>query len=305
MSLFRHMPSARSTVCPHSGFQLNFSKLLVSRVAFQVEYGGETMRILISTVALVACTSLASAADLGGPYGGSLKDEPIAAAPFSWTGLYIGAHAGWATGEWDGNLVYDEGAGPVDIWDGNSSRSIDTDGFVGGGQIGFNLQSGSFVYGIEADATWADLEESRAFPFAQGSMDWTIKAQVDAFGTVRARLGYLVKPTLLLYGTGGLAWAKTSMDLTVHNVVPAPTIVTARGSADETHIGWAAGAGAEWAFAPNWSFKAEWLRVDLGEEDYHLTGTNLLADIPHTTDSYKADLTFDVFRVGVNYKFGR
>lgn len=257
------------------------------------------MRILISTVALVACTSLASAADLGGPYGGSLKDEPIAAAPFSWTGLYIGAHAGWATGGWDGRTTYTDpqvGVMP-EIWD-NPNQDINADGWLGGAQMGFNFQRGSIVFGIEADVSWADLEDEGSFTtnLDPESNTWDIKTKVDAFGTVRGRLGYLVSPRLLIYGTGGLAWAKTSADLVgTLNWNGQPLMVTARGSADETHIGWTAGLGGEMMVADNWTLKAEWLHVDLGKEDYQLTDT----------DSFPADLSFDVFRVGVNYKFGR
>ena len=264
------------------------------------------MRILISTVALVACTSLASAADLGGPYGSSLKDDPyVAAAPFSWTGLYVGAHAGYGWGEWDGTLTYDEGAGPIPgVWD-NPNQSIDADGWLGGLQIGWNRQHGSVVWGLEADVSWTDMGGSGSFDTASGYYNWRIQQELDWYGTVRGRLGFLPMPNLLIYATGGVAYGETSAshaasDLTNNG------FVSGRGSADEKHIGWAAGAGAEFMFSDRWTARAEWLHVDLGEADYRLTGTNYYANPPEpsTTDSFPADLTFDVFRVGVNYKFG-
>src|SRR5690606_34623970 len=105
------------------------------------DFAGGGMRLALSTVALVACTSLASAADLGGPYEyeGSIKDGPIAAAPFSWTGFYIGANAGYGWGE-----IADH----------------EPDGWFGGGQIGFNYQVGSMVLGLEADIQGADMNDS-------------------------------------------------------------------------------------------------------------------------------------------------
>ena len=72
--------------------------------------------------------------------------------------------------------------------------------------------------------------------------------------------------------------------------------VTGSGSISETHHGWAAGAGGEFMLTENWTGRAEWLHVDLGE-----TSSKAIAN---GTDSFPADLTFDVFRVGVNYKFG-
>lgn len=272
------------------------------------------MRYLVPLGFLLASTTCVAAADFGGPpaYDGSLKDGPALVSQPSWTGLYVGGHVGWATGGWDGRTVYtDPKVGPIpQIWD-DPSRSIDGDGWLGGAQVGFNLQSGAFVYGIEADVSWADLDDatSNTTNGVDDSYTWGIKAKMDAFGTVRARLGYLVSPGFLLYGTGGFAWAKTSADLTVtHTWLPDPNAslgVTARGSADETHTGWAAGAGAEILLASNWTVRGEWLHIDLGEENYNLTGATVPAGNPHTTDSFPASLEFDVFRLGVNYKFGQ
>lgn len=226
----------------------------------------------------------------------------------NWAGLYIGAHVGGATGEWDGRTTFTDPVAGVlpGLW-ANPNQSIDADGWVAGGQIGYNLQRDAFVFGIEADVSWSDLNGEGTFSTlgVDDRYNWKIKTELDAFGTVRGRLGFLVSPSLLLYGTGGFAWARTSGDLTVsHTWVPDPAAsfgVTARGSARETHIGWTAGAGAELMLAKNWTVKAEWLHVDLGSEDYHLKGTSVPGGSPHETDSFPADLEFEVFRVGVNY----
>ncbi len=186
----------------------------------------------------------------------------------------------------------------------NSGKSFDGDGWLGGFQAGFNRQHGAIVWGIEADISWADLDEGKSllpFPNNPGSPAWDIGMELDYFGTVRGRLGYLVSPRLLLYGTGGFAFAKANGNLAVTH--PGAAGPNAFGSADENHFGWAAGAGGEWMIANGWSLKAEWLHIDLGEEDYHLKGTTT-ADVPHVTDSFPASLEFDVFRVGVNYNFG-
>src|SRR5690606_7013249 len=81
-----------------------------NRISFGVRR--KMMRPAIAALGLLLSTSLASAADLGGPiYGGSMKDDFVAPIP-SWTGLYFGGHVGYGWGEWDGTLTYDEGAGP-------------------------------------------------------------------------------------------------------------------------------------------------------------------------------------------------
>lgn len=224
----------------------------------------------------------------------------------SWSGVQLGLHGGHAWGDLKGTLTYDPGTGPMpEIWD-RPRQDIGAEGWLGGAHAGFTRQTGSLVWGLEADISGGDLSASRTAFTASEEVSWRIKAEIDALGTVRARLGYLLTPAVLVYGTGGLALARTSADLAVTHHDGFAPLVTARGSAGETHVGWTAGAGLEWAVAGNWSLRAEWLHVDLGEADYRLTGTNLVTDPPsaHTTDSFPADLVLDVVRVGVTYRFG-
>jgi len=99
----------------------------------------------VSVLALVACTSLAAAADFNGPsYRGSLKDDDAAPAAHSWTGFYVGVNGGYARGD-----------GTVD-----PGHDTEFDGWAGSGQIGYNLQLGQILIGIEADYQWADLKDS-------------------------------------------------------------------------------------------------------------------------------------------------
>src|SRR5690554_3953303 len=99
------------------------------------------MRLVSSSIALVACTSLAAAADLNGPSNdGSLKDG-YAAPVYNWTGIYVGAHGGWAGGSgWSGDFVWRD----VDL---NRSYSLDAEGWYGGIQLGVNKQFGNWVAG--------------------------------------------------------------------------------------------------------------------------------------------------------------
>ena len=247
-------------------------------------------KLLLASTILCGMSSYPLAAD-------AVVEEIVVEAPpaVSWTGFYVGGHAGYAWGNWDGDLTFDPGTGPIVVFD-PSNREIDLDGWLAGAQIGFNYQVNSLVFGLEADASWTDLKGSGSFTTIAGDTKWAIENQLDWFGTVRGRMGVAVD-NFLLYGTAGVAFGQTSADEVVTT-----DIVTARGSAEEDHIGWTAGAGAEWMFAQNWSLKTEYLYTDLGSADYRFRGTTFV-DTPHTTDSFPSDITFHSVRVGVNYRF--
>lgn len=232
--------------------------------------------------------------------------SPARADDPSWSGVYVGGHVGWATGEWDGSLRT-AGSNPEAVW-GNPNQSYDFDGWLGGLQVGWNRQYNSIVWGLEVDASWGDLEGSKEVLTKTQAVSWVDEFSIDAFGTVRGRLGFLVTPRLLLYGTGGFAWAKTGLN---HTVIDDPTnnpAVTVKASADEYHLGWVAGAGGEYLIADNWTVRGEWLHVDLGDARYHAVGTQWDGEAfnaPNATDSItNTTLEFDVIRIGVNYKFG-
>jgi len=223
--------------------------------------------------------------------------QPVQAV--SWTGLYAGVHGGYSWGRWEGDLTFDPGGGPIEVFD-PSRRTIDGHGWLAGGQIGFNYQLNAFVFGLEADASWTNLKGSGSFNTAPGDFNWLIDSRLDWFGTVRGRAGVAVN-NFLFYATGGVAFGQSKANLLVTNIIPC-CLVTATASAKESHVGWTAGAGVEWMFSRNWSVKAEYLYVDLGTADYHFTGTTFVGT-PHTTDSFLGDLTFNVVRAGVNYRF--
>jgi outer membrane immunogenic protein len=145
---------------------------------------------------------------------------------------------------------------------------LSTDGWFGGGQIGVNYQfAPNWVWGVEADISGGDMDGSAG----------ASRFKSDTFGTVRARLGYTVD-RVMFYGTGGLAWADSKASL-------------AGVSDTQTNVGWALGAGIEYAFAPNWSAKIEYMHADYGSDNYHI--------VPTTKIDYKTDTV----KLGVNYLF--
>lgn len=150
------------------------------------------------------------------------------------------------------------------------ASGVDTNGWFGGGQIGVNYQfAPNWVWGVEADVSGGQIDGGNAATVG--------RFKNDVFGTARVRLGYTVDRTMV-YGTGGLAWADSKATL-------------GAVSDSQTNIGWALGAGIEYAFAPNWSAKIEYMHADYGSDNYHITPTT------------KIDYKTDTVKLGVNYLF--
>jgi outer membrane immunogenic protein len=276
-------------------------------------------RALASTIAALAFTAAAlpsSAADLG-PI---LKARP-APAPvvFSWTGCYVGGNVGWARGEHD--LSTNSTPGPLlgttasATLNGAGAASLNADGITGGGQVGCNWQYRNFVLGGEGDINFADINADRdtgAFvvPGASGHIARSIDhIGQDWFATFRGRVGWAFDH-VLVYGTGGLAVTKLditksfSWDFNDGCPTIGPLFNCHNGGTSGTRTGWTAGGGVEWAFAPRWSLKAEYLFADFGKVTYTTfnNGPGFVGTAGqvafHTVDS-----KLQVVRVGVNWQF--
>ena len=237
--------------------------------------------IIFAGVALAALSTVATAADLPRK---TAPIQPIVYAPaFSWTGFYVGGNAGYGFGSNTSRNTFN-GAVPVGV-----GIFSDPDGFVGGGQIGYNYQfPNNFVIGIEADIQASTLESSRAPVFGT-----TSKSSLDYFGTVRGRVGYAFSGTnslldrTLIYVTGGLAYGDNTLNIAGYS------------SPSSTQVGYAAGAGVEYAFTNNWTVKLEGLYVDLGRDSYTFTNANPVIPAIRTRNQTE----FGVVRAGLNYKF--
>jgi outer membrane immunogenic protein len=259
--------------------------------------------VLLSAVSLVAIVSGgAFAADLPSRKAPPPAYVPPPPPPPMWTGFYAGVNlgGGWtnnnintlnpallalvATNQVPCNGMWCAQQGQWPMWGNNvpvapivttngaivlvpGAVSSNSGGVVGGGQIGYNYQFGAnFLVGIEADIQGTSIGGFEKLPW---------------FGTVRGRAGYLIMPTLLVYGTGGFAYGG----------VQGPF-----GNFSNTRTGWTAGGGVEWMFMPNWSAKVEYLFADLssggttGPFGFFTFGTH---DHPQ----------FNVVRAGVNYHF--
>jgi outer membrane immunogenic protein len=199
--------------------------------------------ILAMTVA-TATGGAATAADLP---RGPAPYYPPPTSVYNWTGPYAGLNLGY---EW----------GKV------TNSNLEPGGIAGGGQLGYNWQTGQFVLGVETDIQASGADDTFA-PY-KFSNPW--------FGSLRGRAGFAIN-NVLLYGTFGLAYGELKGEF--FGV-----------EEDKTLVGWTGGAGMEVGFAPNWSAKVEYLYMDLGSRAYTITGVN-------------NGLQASYLRLGVNYHF--
>jgi outer membrane immunogenic protein len=237
-------------------------------------------KLLFATVALatVVAANTAFAADLA--YRTPAYKAPIAPpVPWSWTGCYIGGHFGGGFGNkrWGDPRV-----------GGTEFSNHDVDGALGGGQLGCNYQTGMWVFGAEADASWADLTGSSLNTFSAGTL--TDHSKVDFLGTITGRIG-VTWDRALFYAKGGAAWAHDKFSVTAN-----PSGATL-ATADDTRWGWTVGAGIEYAFAPSWSAKVEYDYMDFGKQGATFSGPFVL---PFNFD---IDQHIHVVKAGINYKF--
>ena len=212
---------------------------------------------------------------------------PVYKAPapvFSWTGCYVGANAG---GGWSDKSWRDPPAAPND--DLGSEKGS---GFAGGGQIGCDYQSSNWVFGVRGMFDWTSLTSSHEeVPFA-GFFD---HSKVKGFETATARIGYALQPTLLVYGQGGFAFAQDHFWRTDTGIAAGGIDADAHS---HTRVGWDAGIGVEWIFAPRWSV---WLEYDYMGFRKKTTTFDLVPG--PGSFQYEIGQNVQAVLVGVNYRF--
>jgi outer membrane immunogenic protein len=236
-----------------------------------------------------------------------LKAPPPPPPPPTWTGCYLGGNAGgaWsATHDTWTNIVEGAGgfaAGAATVLPAAANATINSSGFIGGGQFGCNNQTGQFVLGLEADLDWDSLKTTRAATSAAGAAivpgAITESVQNNWLSTFRARAG-VANGAWLFYVTGGGAIADArTFDQVCFPTAVVPACVT--GSSTNA-VGWTAGAGIEWMFAPSWSVKVEYLYVDLPRTTETSTAP---AAFPLATFTPNHTFTENIARLGINYHF--
>jgi outer membrane immunogenic protein len=251
---------------------------------------------------LIAAAAFATV--LAGPALAKAKPKvappPPPPAVYSWAGFYLGGNVGYSWGRQGNSLLNDVGT-PV------QANTVNLNGVVGGGQIGYNWQSGQTVLGIEADINASGQQGSGNPVFAHppgatlcnGQVNcfgggigatFTNTNKLDWFGTVRGRVGWAMD-RWLPYVTGGWAYGQGTISGTTTTTVP----TTNTFSASQNYSGWTIGGGLEWAFLDHWSAKAEYLYINFGNGPTVATSPKLSIAGGNMIDN--------IIRAGVNYKF--
>lgn len=308
---------------------------------FNTRTGSTNEKTLLTTASLVVLAGSAFAADLP-----TRKEAPVAPPPvMSWTGAYAGLSIGYDFGA-NGNVRSQNWALPISgatrrgvtggrtpfgQYSMDGSAGNNQNGVIGGVQLGYNYQVGEkIVLGFETDFLGTGISGSSfTNNYVKGSGDLKIAdipvqnsststgttavyAGLDYLGTVRGRIGYLVMPNLLVYGTGGFAYGGAraqvsqfaSETIEVRNAVSGTGTWAGSGLQTQTLAGWTAGGGLEYMFTPNWSLKGEALYWNLGSMNvntvggviYSGQGTNMFG----TTNVNFAGIQA---KAGINYHF--
>jgi outer membrane immunogenic protein len=230
--------------------------------------------------------------------GANAADLPVytkapRAIPYNWTGFYLGIEggAGWGNAIQSDNLAFNSG-------------TYQPNGAFVGGTIGYNWQVGSWVYGLEGDASWADIGATTpgtdvnslshlglgsTTPFGCGGLNQHCSTKLESIETARARLGYAFG-YVMPYVTGGFAAG------TLHGDEGDIGLNGAFGSGNTTVYGWTAGAGVEAMILPRWTVKLEGLYTEFGKKA--VFNDNVGGAI--VPESIKFTPSF--LKIGVNYK---
>jgi len=245
---------------------------------------------------------------------------------YNWTGFYAGGNVGYSWGR--SEVTADSFTFGVFA---TGDENVSPKGIIGGLQAGYNWQSSrNWVWGLETDFQWSGQKDSvtRGGNFdvltgggeAVGTGSVTVESRLSWLGTVRGRIGYVAEgwPNILWYGTGGLAYGrvKTSASASATGTFTdnsnceggCPFSSALSSSGAKIQLGWALGAGVEAALANKWTWKIEYLYVDLGTASgtVPLSGTVCAPGCTAFagTATYSNRMTDSIVRVGLNYRFG-
>jgi len=257
--------------------------------------------VAVFGICVAAFAASAHADDLDGRAWGKLRS-----ANNPWQGFYFGVNAGYAISDTDTSdlKVFDKPAKGGGLLETVVPNGLDPDGGFGGGQIGFNHQSGHLVLGVEADIQASDVNDSSLAlfpnPAVVGAFGYTASLDLEWFGTVRGRVGYS-DDGILLYVTGGVAYGQFNYDGFYDFLPLGPGNSFGTAHRDVTTTGYVIGGGFESILDPNWSMKFEYQYLNFGDEN--VVGQLFFANGTPSTETFRTafDVDLHTVRFGLNY----
>jgi outer membrane immunogenic protein len=261
-----------------------------------------------------------------GSFGSAVAADMAVKAPappapiLTWAGFYAGINAGGDWGSSSQSLdvtsaggFFSPGCFPptnfcqvnvVDVRNAGAQR-LNTSGFVGGGQVGYNWQFGQAVVGIEGDFDYfrsagRGIKTVPLVAGGAGTVTVTDSMSTDWLFTLRPRLGWAVN-NWLFYGTGGLAVSNLKSNWTF---LETRFGNTAASSVSDTKAGWTVGAGVETKFAGGWSVGLEYLFVHFDQISATVPVVLPVGGGPTPQNFFhSADLESNIVRAKLNYQF--
>jgi outer membrane immunogenic protein len=255
--------------------------IVIGRLAAQGDCMRQHIKLAFAAGILLAlgATDIASAADM------AVKARPVVAPVTPWTGCYVGGNVGGGWTQLDTTRISNDAVGPAVA---NYGREKDS-GFIGGGQVGCDFQTGSLVLGVQGMFDFGNINGQHAIPdFPTFSETNNLKSIITGTG----RFGWLFTPAFLTYGKFGIAWLNDRNQV----FTPGGALVE---SSSFTVPGWTAGIGGEWMFAPNWSVFAEYNYMWFLDD----TATHLNPAPGFAGEVINVRQKAQTVLVGVNYKF--
>jgi outer membrane immunogenic protein len=251
---------------------------------------------------------LLGALTLGGVQAGLAADLPLKTSQafpetFDWSGIYLGGNIGWgwATNDNDDPAIVQFLLVPATI------QTVNSNGFLGGVQVGTNYQFGKLVVGAEGDWDWSHINGNNTTTgiyrllappgftrIGSDNTDWT--------ATATTRIG-IAHDHWLLYGKAGAAWAHTSY---TDNWPGTPFGLTGpffTGTGGSTRTGWTVGSGLEYAFMGNWSAKLEYNYMNFGNTTTTIAGASPFLGPTGSTFGMQNNQQISEVKFGINYKF--
>ncbi|MDP3560574.1 MAG: outer membrane beta-barrel protein [Legionellaceae bacterium] len=227
------------------------------------------------------------------------KDSPAPLTPFNWQGIYLGANVGY--GMYPNNVsIYPNSATAIGLAESTPTLlNVQSSGFLGGGQLGYNWQINRLILGIESDLDYAHVSGANSVLQANPQpLVTTISKNIGWLATIRGRIGKLASDSMLAYVTAGPAFGRTQLAFDQRVVeVSCASGACATGNQHQTNTGWTVGGGIEYAVTKRATYKAEYLYANLGNNTLNTNlnslGSNYIA---------KSSFNSNIIRLGVNYK---
>lgn len=252
------------------------------------------------------------------------RPAPVVVETWNWNGFYVGGNGGYSWGRSRTTVdFFNTVTGlPIVPPPGSvTSGTFNLNGGIAGGQVGWNWAGNGWLWGFETDLQWSGERGGATFscvgtavavvavipsaclpgltflpPGAAAGTTLSLDQHLQWFGTFRARAGWLVTPSILLYATGGLAYGSLKTSGTLASFTPAGLAVATTFSNSKVNAGWTVGGGLEAHLGGNWTGKLEYLYMDLG------TFTSQ-AVLPPVGVNISSRVTDHIFRAGINYHF--